>query len=46
MVKTSMALPEPLWTAVRIKALELRINAQDIVRMALEDYLKKKGGSN
>ena len=45
MVKTSMKLPEPLWTAARIKALEMHIDAQDLVRMALEEFLKRKGGA-
>ena len=45
MIKTSMALPEPLWTAVRIKALEMHVNAQDLVREALEEFLKRKGGA-
>ena len=43
MVKTSLKLPELLWNAVRIRAIETHVDAQDIVRMALEQFLKKGG---
>jgi hypothetical protein len=41
-VKTSLALPEPLWTAARIRALQDGVDAQDLVAHALELYLRRK----
>ena len=43
MVKTSLSLPEHLWREARIKAIEQNIDAQDLVALALEQYLKKGG---
>lgn len=43
MVKTSLRLPEELWKAVRIRAIEQGVDAQDIVADALRLYLKKGG---
>ena len=40
MVKTSLSLPEDVWKAARIKAIELNVDAQDLVALALEQYLK------
>ena len=43
MVKTSLSLPEDVWKAARIKAIESNIDAQDLVALALDKYLKKGG---
>ena len=43
MVKTSLSLPEDVWKAARIKAIERGVDAQDIVAEALEKYLGKGG---
>jgi len=42
MVKTSLRLPEDIWQAARIRAIEERRDAQDLVADALRDYLKQK----
>ena len=42
--KTTLNLPEDLWKATRIKAIEMNMDAQDIVAEALAQYLGKKGG--
>ena len=44
MVKTSLKLPEALWKRTRILAIERNLEAQQIVRLALEEFLKKGGG--
>jgi hypothetical protein len=43
-VKTSLSLPEELWRAARIRAIEDGMDAQDLVARALEAYLRAKGG--
>jgi hypothetical protein len=43
MVKTSLSLPEALWKAARIRAIETNMEAQKIVALALDQYLKKGG---
>lgn len=43
MVRTSLRLPESLWKRVRIAAIERKMEAQHIVALALEQYLKKGG---
>jgi metal-responsive CopG/Arc/MetJ family transcriptional regulator len=45
--RTSIVLPDALWTRVKHRALEEKRNAQEIVADALEDYLRKakKGGA-
>jgi metal-responsive CopG/Arc/MetJ family transcriptional regulator len=45
--RTSIVLPETLWTRVKQRALHEKRNAQEIVADALEDYLRKarKGGA-
>ena len=43
MVKTSLRLPEDLWKAVRIKAIERGVDAQEIVADALAAYMRKRG---
>ena len=42
-VKTTLYLPENLWKAAKIKAIETNVDATDIVTKALEQYLKKGG---
>ena len=42
-VKTSLRLPDDLWKAARIKAIEQGLDAQDIVAEALRQYLRKGG---
>ena len=44
MVKTSLRLPEALWKRTKIRAIEMNVEAQQIVRLALEEFLKKGGG--
>ena len=44
MVKTSLRLPETLWKRTKIRAIEMNVEAQQIVRLALEEFLKKGGG--
>jgi hypothetical protein len=43
MVKTSLKLPEALWKAARIRAIEMNLEAQELVAHALEQYLRKGG---
>lgn len=40
MVKTTIKLPEGLWRAARIRALDERAEFQAVVARALERYLK------
>lgn len=42
-MKTSLSLPLELWTAARIRALEVGVDAQDLVAKALAEYLRKGG---
>ncbi len=41
MVKTSLRLPEDIWKAARIRAIEMNMDAQDLVAQAVEQYLEK-----
>ena len=41
--KTTLHLPEDLWKAAKIRAIELDMDATDLVALALEQYLKKGG---
>ena len=41
--KTTLNLPEDLWKAAKIRAIELGVDAQDLVANAVEQYLKKGG---
>lgn len=41
--KTTLNLPEDIWKATKIRAIELGVDAQDIVALAVEQYLKKGG---
>jgi predicted DNA binding CopG/RHH family protein len=46
MVKTTMRLPERIWKAVRIRAIEEGRDAQDLVAEAITAYLsvpRKRG---
>jgi hypothetical protein len=43
MVKTSLKLPEELWKAARIRAIEMNLEAQELVALALDQFLKKGG---
>ncbi|MFI5338447.1 MAG: hypothetical protein ACHQ7N_01240 [Candidatus Methylomirabilales bacterium] len=45
-MKTTMILPEPLWQAAKIRAVQERCDLKDLVEKALELYLRtvKKGG--
>ena len=42
-LKTSFRLPEQLWKAAKIRAIEMNMDAQDLVALALEQFLKKGG---
>jgi hypothetical protein len=41
-VKTTVDLPEPLWRAVKIRAMDERTDLRAIVITALEAYLKTR----
>lgn len=45
-MKTSVEIPEDIWRAAKIRALDDRKNFQEIVAEALREFLKraKKGG--
>jgi hypothetical protein len=45
-VKTSIEIPEEVWRAAKIRAMDLKKNFQDVVAEALREFLKKqkKGG--
>lgn len=45
-VRTSIEIPEDLWTAAKVRAVHDKTNLQDVIAAALRDYLKrsKKGG--
>jgi hypothetical protein len=42
MMKTSLSLPENLWRAAKIRALDERAELQEVIARALELYLKTK----
>jgi hypothetical protein len=46
--KTSIEIPEELWRAAKIRAMDEKKNFQDIVAEALREFLKrsKKGGKD
>jgi len=44
-VKTTVDLPEPLWRAAKIRALDERSDLRQIIIAALETYLKIKRGT-
>jgi hypothetical protein len=41
--RTTLNFPEGLWKAAKIRAIELGVDAQDLVVQALAAYLKKGG---
>lgn len=45
-MRTSIEIPEELWTAAKIRAVHAKTNLQDVIAAALRDYLRrpKKGG--
>ena len=43
--KTTLYLPEDLWKATRIRAIEMDVDATDLVVEALQQFLKKGGRS-
>ena len=45
-VKTSVEIPEDVWRAAKIRAMDEKKNFQDIVAEALKEFLKrsKRGG--
>jgi len=43
--KTTLYLPEDLWKATRIRAIEMDVDATDLVVDALQQFLKKGGRS-
>lgn len=48
MVKTTVELPEDLWRAAKIRAMDERSDFRSVVIAALDAYLKarpKKGGA-
>jgi len=42
-LRTTLNLPEDLWKETKIRAIELGMDAQDLVALAVEQYLKKGG---
>jgi hypothetical protein len=40
-VKTTIRLPRAVWHAARVRALDERVDFQDLVAAAVEAYLKK-----
>ncbi len=45
-VNTNVEIPEEIWRAAKIRAMDEKRNLQDVIAEALGDYLKKpkKGG--
>jgi len=43
-IRTTIRVPEKLWTPIRQRAVTERTSAQDLVIAALESHLKAKGG--
>jgi hypothetical protein len=43
-VKTSLYLPEPLWKAAKIRALEEGCDLRDLIIRGLEMIVKRRGG--
>lgn len=42
MVKTTVDLPEALWRAAKIRAMDERMDLRSVIIAALEAYLKAK----
>jgi hypothetical protein len=47
-IKTSIEIPEEVWRAAKIRAMDEKVNFQDIVTEALREFLKRprKGGAD
>lgn len=48
-MRTSIEIPEDVWTAAKIRAAQERTNLQDVIAAALQQYLgikPKRGGSD
>ncbi len=43
-MKTTVDLPEPLWRAAKIRAVDDRADLRRVIIAALEAYLKTGGG--
>lgn len=43
-VKTSLYLPEPLWKAAKIRALEEGCDLRDLIIRGLEMVVRRRGG--
>lgn len=45
-MRTSIEIPEEVWTAAKIRAAQEKTNLQDVIADALRQYLKlpKRGG--
>jgi hypothetical protein len=43
-VRTTIRVPRSLWDAVRHRAIDDNSDAQELVVLALQQYLKQKGG--
>jgi hypothetical protein len=41
-VKTTIDLPEPLWRAAKVRAMDERVDLRRVVIAALEAYLKTR----
>ncbi len=42
MIMRSLRVPEPLWEAAKAKADERQENISDVIRKALERYIKRR----
>lgn len=40
-VRTSIEIPEDLWTAAKVRAVHEKTNLQDVIAAALREYLRK-----
>ena len=48
MVKTTVELPEPLWKAAKVRAMDERTDLRSVIIAALEAHLRtkpKRGGA-
>ena len=41
-MRTSIEIPEEVWTAAKIRAAQLKTNLQDVIAEALRDHLGLK----
>lgn len=42
-MKTTVDLPETLWRAAKVRAMDERLDLRSVIIAALEGYLKAKG---